>query len=229
MLPDVHHDNLSLPLSEAVKKDRRVEDPSVEKLRRPTSLTAGIVRLGRVGRRGAECLQPLVAGVLYYDPYVSASEGGSADWKSVGSLPELVGRCQIVSLHVPLSKQTHDLIDIRVLAEARALILVNTSRADLLNREALETALAEGQVSFFGSDVFWQEPPDYSNPGTTTFLRRRDVLVTPHMAWCSEESEREVRRKAAEEVLRFLRGEQLLRPVQSLRPEARLPQHQPHV
>jgi D-3-phosphoglycerate dehydrogenase len=73
--------------------------------------------------------------------------------------------------------------------------------------------MRDSRVCFFGSDVFWQEPPDYSDPRTAAFLKRKDVLITPHMAWYSEESEREVRRKAAEEVLRFLRGEPLLHPV----------------
>jgi D-3-phosphoglycerate dehydrogenase len=219
------------PLGQAIKNGNWIKHPSEEKLRRPRSLTAGIVGLGRVGRRVAECLQPLVARILFYDPYVTtamaaatgAAEGdtaetigpqtGAGDWEAVDSLPELACRCQILSIHAPLNEHTHDLIDTRVLAEARGLILVNTSRAGLVNREAMEAALNEGQACFFGSDVFWQEPPDYSDPGTVAFLNRRDVLVTPHMAWYSEESEREVRRKAAEEILRFIRGEPLLHPV----------------
>jgi len=128
----------------------------------------------------------------------------------VDSLAELVERCQILSLHAPLNGETLDLIDTALLARANGLILVNTSRAALINRGALENALVEGQVLFFGSDVFWQEPPDYSDPGTVLFLKRRDVLVTPHMAWYSGDSEREVRRKAAEEILRVLQGGQPL-------------------
>jgi D-3-phosphoglycerate dehydrogenase len=202
-----------LPLGQATKNGCWIEDPSAEQLRRPTTLTAGIVGLGRVGRRVAECLRPLVAGILFYDPHLSASHPPQTGLERVDSLTGLVGRSQILSLHAPLNEQTRDLIGTRVLAQARHLILVNTSRAGLVNRDALETAMNEGRVSFFGSDVSWEEPPDYSDPRTASFLKRKDVLVTPHMAWYSEESEREVRRKAAEEVLRFLRGEQLLHPV----------------
>jgi D-3-phosphoglycerate dehydrogenase len=201
------------PMGQAVKNGDWIEDPSEEKLRRLASLTAGIVGLGRVGRRLAGHLRPLVAALLFCDPYVTASEVQDRNWESAGSLPELFGRCQIVSLHAPLNEQTHDLIDAQVLSAARDLILVNTSRADLINRLALESAMNEGRISFFGADVFWQEPPDYSNSGTAEFLKRRDVLITPHMAWYSEESEKEVRRKAAEEVLRYLQGKQLLHPV----------------
>jgi D-3-phosphoglycerate dehydrogenase len=202
-----------LHLGEEAKNGCWIEDPSSEKLRRPASLTAGIVGLGRVGRRVAECLQPLVARILFYDPYLSESKTRETGLELAGSLTELVGRSQILSLHAPLNEWTRDLIDAAVLAGARRLILVNTARAGLVNREALEAALNDGRVCFFGGDVFWQEPPDYSDPGTAALLKRKDVLITPHMAWYSEESEREVRRKAAEEVLRFLRGEPLLHPV----------------
>ncbi|UCF99319.1 MAG: C-terminal binding protein [Spirochaetaceae bacterium] len=198
------------PLTEAVKSGRWVNDPSSERLRRPTTLNAGIVGCGRIGRRVAKLLQPLVARILFYDPYVSATDMRKNGGEPVRSIPELAASCQILSLHAPLNEETRDIVDGKALACADGLILINTSRADLIHREALETALHEGRVSFFGSDVFWQEPPDYSDPGTIEFLSRREVLATPHMAWYSEESERELRRKAAEEILRFLRGEQLL-------------------
>jgi len=201
------------PLAEAAKTGRWIEDPSLEKLRRPTSLTAGIVGMGRIGSRVAHCLQPLVARILFYDPHVSATEVGCSDWEPAGSLAELVEACQILSLHAPLNHATRNMIDTKALARAKGLVLVNTSRADLVNRAALETALVEGRISFYGSDVFWQEPPDYADPRTVNFLGRRDVLLTPHMAWYSEQSERDVRRKAAEEILRVLRGEQPLHSV----------------
>ena len=198
------------PLAEAAKTGRWIEDPSAERLRRPTSLTAGVLGMGRIGRRVATCLEPLVARILFYDPYVSGTVSSRNGWESVGSLAELVKRSQILSLHAPLNEETYNLIDAEALARANGLVLVNTSRADLVNRVALETALVEGRVCFYGSDVFWQEPPDYSDPGSVAFLGRRDVLVTPHMAWYSEESEREVRRKAAEEILRVVQGERPL-------------------
>lgn len=198
------------PLTEAAKTGRWIEDPSAEKLRRPTSLTAGILGLGRIGRRVAHCLQPLVGKILFYDPYVSASGVGDNHWESVASPAELIERCQILCLHAPLNHETRNIVDMKALERAKGLVLVNTSRADLVNRAALESALIEGRVSFYGSDVFWQEPPDYSDPGTTDFLRRRNVLLTPHMAWYSEDSEREMRRIAAEEILRVLRGGQPL-------------------
>jgi D-3-phosphoglycerate dehydrogenase len=198
------------PLVEAAKTGRWIEDPSTEKLRRSTSLTAGVLGLGRIGRRVAQCLHPLVDRILFYDPYVSERVSSRNGWESVDSITKLIKRTQILSLHAPLNEETYNLIDTHALARADGLVLVNTSRADLVHREALETALFEGRVCFYGSDVFWEEPPNYSDPGTVALLRRRDVLLTPHTAWYSEESEREVRRKAAEEILRALRGEQPL-------------------
>jgi D-3-phosphoglycerate dehydrogenase len=201
------------PLAEAAKTGCWIEDPSAEKLNRPTSLAAGIVGLGRIGSRVAGYLRPLVGKILYYDPCLSSAASLPSDWESVDSLPELIERCSILSVHAPLNNTTHNLIDTRTLARANKLVLVNTSRAALIDREALESALVEGRVSFFASDVFWHEPPDYSDPATISFFKRPDVLITPHMAWYSEESEREVRRRAAEEILRFLHGEKPLHSV----------------
>jgi phosphoglycerate dehydrogenase-like enzyme len=219
----------------SIEEERKVLEPA------GVRIDTTFCRNERIGRRVAQCLRPLVAEILFYDPYyamalqesgtpdeVSERKGnprnlrmspatGSAgnDWQPVDSLTDLVERCQVLSIHAPLNEETHHLIDSGLLARAKRLILVNTSRADLINREALERALVEGHVSFFGSDVFWQEPPDYSEPRTGAFLKRRDVLVTPHMAWYSEDSEREVRRRAAEKILRVLQGGQ---PLHGLHP-----------
>jgi phosphoglycerate dehydrogenase-like enzyme len=63
------------------------------------------------------------------------------------------------------------------------------------------------------ADVFWEEPPDLGDPWTRRFLRREDVLITPHAAWYSPASSCELKRRAAEEVLRVLQGRKPLHPV----------------
>jgi D-3-phosphoglycerate dehydrogenase len=81
--------------------------------------------------------------------------------------------------------------------------------------ESENELIANGRVAYYGADVFWQEPAGFSDPSTLAFLRRRNVLVSTHMSWYSEYSEREVRRKAAEEILRVLQGTKPLHPISS--------------
>ena len=107
-------------------------------------------------------------------------------------------------------------MDARRLTLARpGLVLVNTSRGGLVDLAALEAALASGQVGAAGLDVLEGEPaPDLSRP----LLHDSRVLVTPHVAWYSQEARHDLALRSAEEALRFLRGE---RPRNLVNPEAR--------
>jgi D-3-phosphoglycerate dehydrogenase len=206
---------LLYPFAEAVKNGNWVEDLTREKLHRPSTLTAGTLGFGRIARRFASYLRPITARILFYDPFVSDPGPEYGYCEAVDSLSDLIDRCRILSVHAPLTAETHNLLDAEMLGRARELLLVNTSRAGIVEREALEAALDDGRVAYYGADVFWQEPADFSDPSTLAFLRRRNVLVSPHMSWYSEDSEREVRRKAAEEVLRVIQGEPPLHLVSS--------------
>ncbi len=197
------------PFARAVKEGMWHQDPSGEGLRRPSALTVGVVGLGRIGRRFARYAEPIASNICWYDPYLQ----GEAPYRRLDTVEELVERSQVVSVHAPLNERTRSLLGRRALAGANGLVLVNTSRGGVVDRDALEGALEAGRVVFFGADVFWSEPPDYDDPRTVAFLRRRNVLITPHMAWCSLEADGEVRRKAAEEVARVIRGQQPLHPL----------------
>ena len=118
-------------------------------------------------------------------------------------LDTLCREADVVSLHAPLTPDTHHLIDTRRLALMRAsAVLVNTARGGLVDLDALHAALAEGRLMGAGLDVFEHEPPDPAHP----LFARDDVVVTNHIGWYSEEAMRELQRKAAEEAVRILRG-----------------------
>jgi D-3-phosphoglycerate dehydrogenase len=82
-------------------------------------------------------------------------------------------------------------------------ILVNTARGGLVDLDALHEALSAGRLAGAGLDVFDPEPPDPAHP----LFGLDNVVVTNHIGWYSEESMRELQRKAAEEAVRVLRGE----------------------
>jgi D-3-phosphoglycerate dehydrogenase len=179
----------------------------VRPLHLPSRLTAGVVGFGRIGRRTADSLRGLGFHVVAHDEYSPVPAG-----QGVRPVPfdELLARSDVVTLHVPGSPDGTPLLDASRLGAMReGSILVNTARGSLVDVPALVAALATGRPAAAALDVYPQEPPDVS-----LFDPVADrVLLTPHMAWYTEESELDMRRKAAEEAARLLRGEPLREPV----------------
>jgi len=84
-------------------------------------------------------------------------------------------------------------------------ILINVSRGGIVNEDALDKALALGKLSGCGLDVAAKEPLPKDHP----LLRHNNLTISPHMAWYSEESAQELKRKVAEEAVRFAKGEKV--------------------
>ena len=180
---------------------------AVRPLHLPSTLTAGIIGYGRIGRQVARCLAGLGFAVCAFDQYVTVPDG---DRVASVSLEDLLERSDVVSLHVPGRPDGRPLLDASRLAAMKpGSVLVNTARGSLVDVPALVAGLAAGRPGRAALDVYPQEPPDL-----TAFADVADrVLLTPHMAWYTEESEVDLRRKAAQEVVRLLRDEPLRDPV----------------
>lgn len=173
----------------------------------PSRLTAGVVGFGRIGRQVAEHLAALGLRILVHDPYADVIAAAPV---RPGSLDEVLSRSDVVTLHLPGEPRGRPLLDADRLALMRpGSVLVNTSRGALVDLPALVAALQAGRPGFAGLDVYPTEPPDvaFFDPVADR------VLLSPHMAWYTEESEIDLRRKAAQEAARILRGEPLREPV----------------
>ncbi len=176
-------------------------------LRQPSGLTAGVVGYGRIGRQTAGYLRGLGMQVLAHDEYVDVR---SEDGISPCELDALLRGSDVVTLHAPGAPDGSPLLGRDRLALMRpGSVLVNTARGSLVDLPALVEALREGRLAGAGLDVYPHEPPDLA---ALQDVADRLVL-TPHMAWCTEESEADMRRKAADEAVRLLRGEPLRDPV----------------
>jgi len=129
------------------------------------------------------------------------------------SLDELLAQSDFVSLHVPLTESTAQLIGPRELHLMRAsAFLVNTSRGGLIDHAALWRAISQGRLAGAALDVFDPEPPDLSQP----LFQDERVIVTPHAAFTSAESLRELRTRAAHQIAQALQG---LRPENVVNPQ----------
>jgi D-3-phosphoglycerate dehydrogenase / 2-oxoglutarate reductase len=175
-----------------VAADREVRagqwNPAGARLRRLSTLTCGVVGFGRIGRRTAEKLRALGTRVITSAP---------------SPLDELLATSDVVILHAPLTEATRHLIGARELAlMPPGSLLVNVSRGGLVDTDALAASLHAGHLGGAGLDVIESEPAVPAQ-----LLAHPAVVITPHIAFSSDASLVEMRRSAAEEVVRVLRGE----------------------
>jgi D-3-phosphoglycerate dehydrogenase len=173
----------------------------VQPMHRLLGQTVGIVGCGRIGRRVARKLAGFDVRLLACDPYVTELPPGV----TASRLDRLLAEADHVTLHCPLTADTHHLIDAAALARMKpTAALINTARGGLVDTAALADALAAGRLAAAGLDVTESEPLDPASP----LLRLENVIVTPHAAWYSEEGRSDLKRKVAEEAVRvLLRGE----------------------
>ncbi len=171
--------------------------------------TLGLIGFGKIPRALAPKAQALGLHVLAFDPYVPAEAMAEHGVEKV-DLEALLRRSDIISVHAPLTPQTHHMLDRERLRLVKpGVVIVNTARGPLIDEAALVEALDEGRVAAAALDVLESEPP----PEGHSLLGRENVIITPHMAFYSEESLVELQTKAAQEVARVLSGERPRYPV----------------
>jgi len=182
-------------------------NPASAKLRRISTLTVGIVGFGRIGKATARKLsQGFGCRVLAYSPTLlhDFSNGAAvSDGVFAAELAELQQQADAIVLHMPLTATNKNLID-DAFARAcmRQPLLINVSRGGLVDNAALVRALDARCFSAAALDVVEGEPAP-----PMAIIGRPDVVVTPHIAFSSDASLAELRRRCTEEVVRVLRGE----------------------
>ena len=190
-----------LPFYDRDVRAGRWDHAAPGRLRRPGTLTLGIVGVGRIGRCLAGMAAPVFGRIVGYDPYVP--EDG---WpEGIERLDELAGvfhHGDVVSLHMPLAAETRNMIGTRMLAAMEpGGYLVNVSRGGLVDVDALLAALDSGHLGGAALDVLPQEPPSPDHP----LLRHPRVLLSPHAAFYSVEADEELRRESIRNVIDWAR------------------------
>jgi D-3-phosphoglycerate dehydrogenase len=171
-------------------------------VRRHQVQTIGILGIGRIGGALAHKTHAMGMQVIAHDPFVRQDQ--VPDYITLVGLEDLLRQSDVVSVHCPLTEATRYLLDEEKLRLMKpTAYLVNTARGSIVEEAALDKLLSENKLAGAAMDVFSVEPGSPSHP----LFRHENFLCTPHMAWHSEESAQELKRKAAEEVRRVLRGE----------------------
>jgi len=178
-------------------------DAQLRPMRRLSGQTIGLIGLGKIGRCTAAKAKGLGMKVIAYDPYAN-TEAAKAAGITLMRLEELLPQTDILSLHVPETAETRNIINARTLALLKpGAILVNVARGAVVDETALAAALASGQLAGAGLDVLQQEPIRLPHPLT----QFENVVFTCHYASLSEESYVIMRQQASEQSVQILRGE----------------------
>jgi phosphoglycerate dehydrogenase-like enzyme len=163
------------------------------KLRRLSSLTFGIIGLGRIGTATALRAKALGFRVVFHDPLLANGAHKALGIQRATSLEDLLDQSDVVSLHCPSSAATRGMIGEAELRHLRPTsFLVNTARGDLVQKEPLFRALREGRLAGAGLDVVEDEPLRSSAEAATP-----NLIVTCHAAFCSPEGMIEMRTTSA--------------------------------
>jgi D-3-phosphoglycerate dehydrogenase len=164
----------------------------------------GIIGMGRIGSALGERAAAFGMQVLGYDPYLQDDEIQARGAKPV-DLMELYTRSEVISLHLPLSPDTQNMIDGEVFRHMkRGVRLICAARGGIINESALLAALESGQVAGAALDVFGDEPP-----GLTALVTHPNVVATPHIGAQTSEAQIRAAEDIANEILAALRDEPL--------------------
>jgi lactate dehydrogenase-like 2-hydroxyacid dehydrogenase len=170
------------------------------------SATLGIIGMGRIGEAVTRRAAGFGMRIVYYDPYCDPDKAPFLGVAVRCELDELLDEADFVSLHVPLTEDTHHMIDREALDRMKSTaVLVNTARGPIVYTDALYQALKEERIAYAALDVTDPEPL----PADHKLLTLPNCLVVPHIASASWATRTRMAEMAAENLLAGLRSERL--------------------
>ncbi len=161
--------------------------------------TLGLIGIGNIAREVAIRAKAFGMTVNYYDPFVPSSDVATA----VPSLEALVADADYISMHVPLTPATENMIDAALLAKAKkGVVIVNTGRGKCVAAADMVAALASGQVATYATDVWPSDPP----PADYPLLKAPNVLMAPHIGASTKENLGRIGNEVESIIAEFVQG-----------------------
>lgn len=164
--------------------------------------TVGIIGMGHIGQRVAEMLKAFNVNVIYHDVFTLDEEmSNKLNVKKV-TLDNLLSESDIITLHCPLTEENRNMISENTIAKMKdEVVLINTSRGDLINEEDLASALNSGKVMYAGIDVYSEEPMK-----NNALLSVDNIIMTPHIGGVTYDSFRSMMKDAMRNIECFEQG-----------------------
>ena len=179
--------------------------------RRLRGATLGVIGLGRIGIASALRGRAFGMNVAFYDPVLPNGAELSFGFTRARTLPELLGMSDVITIHAPLTSETRGMIDEKAVAAMKqGAYVINTARGPICNTAALLEGLKSGKLAAVGLDVLPNEPGMADDPLVAAWLAnepwiRGRVLLGPHAAFYSPDSNADLRRKAIETAFFYLK------------------------
>ncbi|MBV8897347.1 MAG: phosphoglycerate dehydrogenase [Acidobacteriaceae bacterium] len=162
--------------------------------------TLGIVGLGSIGREVVKRARPFEMRIVGYDPYVSSQTAHDLGIELM-SLPELYAASDYITLHVSLTPETDHMLHSQAFSQMKPGVrIVNCARGELIDQDALQSAIQSGTVAGAALDVFEKEPP-----AELPLLQLEPVVATPHIAGSTEEAQEIVGIRIVEQLIEYLK------------------------
>lgn len=164
--------------------------------------TLGVIGLGRIGSRVTFRARAFGMHVIAYDPYITPGAFARAEAERV-SLDELLARADFITVHTPLTDETHGMLDANRIAQMKdGVKVLNIARGGIYNEQALADALNRGKVAGAAIDVYEDEPPGKEHP----LLNAKNVILSPHIGANTMEAQDRVAVQTSEMVIDALHG-----------------------
>ena len=191
--------------------------------RRLAACTFGVIGLGRIGTATIRRAAAFDMDCVFHDPYQPSGVELALGVRRADSLGDLMAQCDVVSVHTPLNDETRHLLDAKAFAAAQAgqaakagrrgsngIIVINTARGPIIDLDALHDAMRDGTVLAAGLDVLPDEPANLEAPLIRAWQRGEEwikhrLVITPHSAFFTPESVRDIRAFSARTAARYLR------------------------
>lgn len=180
-------------------------------IHRFSELVVGVIGLGRIGRNFAQKMHSLGFKVIGTDPYFKPTPQ-TDEYVTAVSMEEVIAQSDVISIHCPADGNQNLFGENEFKKMKNTAVLINVARGGIIHEEALDKALTNGEIAGAALDCMLGEPVGKDSP----LFKHENLIVTPHMAWYSEEAARELKRKVAEESVRFANGEPIHYPVNKL-------------
>ena len=168
-------------------------------------LNVGVIGYGRLGKLFCKYARAFGSKIFVYDPYVNIKEIG---FKQVDNLSELISKCDVISIHVHVNKETSGMINSDLLAFAKKdVLIVNTSRGEIINEHDIIEFLISNEKARLATDVISNEITDKaSNPLIKFSKKSNQILITPHIGGMTVHAQEIAYNRAAELLVDNLNG-----------------------